>query len=128
MSEKARDGQGRWRSKTIAFRISPEENDLLEEFVRLSGLTKQEYVINRVLERQITVIPNPRVHKALRDKMEQLCIQPEKSNGCWEKSVMVWNPKDNLIYFWYYPQNTWKRDRVKRIYGNILISILRSLK
>ena len=50
MSEKARDGQGRWRSKTIAFRISPEENDLLEEFVRLSGLTKQEYVINRVLE------------------------------------------------------------------------------
>ena len=75
MSEKARDGQGRWRSKTIAFRISPEENDLLEEFVRLSGLTKQEYVINRVLERQITVIPNPRVHKALRDKMEQLCIQ-----------------------------------------------------
>ena len=49
MSEKARDGQGRWRSKTIAFRISPEENDLLEEFVRLSGLTEQEYVINRVL-------------------------------------------------------------------------------
>ena len=65
MSEKARDGQGRWRSKTIAFRISPEENDLLEEFVRLSGLTKQEYIISRVLGRQITVVPNPRVHKAL---------------------------------------------------------------
>ena len=75
MSEKARDGQGRWRSKTIAFRISPEENDLLEEFVRLSGLTKQEYIISRVLGRQITVVPNPRVHKALRDKMEQVCIQ-----------------------------------------------------
>ena len=75
MSEKARDGQGRWRSNTIAFRISPEENDLLEEFVRLSGLTKQEYIISRVLGRQITVVPNPRVHKALRDKMEQVCIQ-----------------------------------------------------
>ena len=62
MSEKARDGQGRWRSKTIAFRISPEENDLLEEFVRLSGLTKQEYIISRVLGRQITVVPNPRLY------------------------------------------------------------------
>ena len=49
MSEKARDNHGRWRSKTIAFRISPKENELLEDFVRLSGLTKQAYIIQRVL-------------------------------------------------------------------------------
>ena len=55
MSEKARDGQGRWRSKTIAFRISPEENQLLEDFVRLSGLTKQEYLIRRALNREVVV-------------------------------------------------------------------------
>ena len=73
MSEKARDGQGRWRSKTIAFRISPEENQLLEEFVKLSGHTKQTYIINRVLRREVKVIPSPRVHKALKSKMEQLC-------------------------------------------------------
>ena len=73
MSEKARDGQGRWRSKTIAFRISPEENALLEEFVRLSGTTKQEYIIQRVLNREVVVYGNPRVHRALRKKMEQLC-------------------------------------------------------
>lgn len=75
MSEKARDAQGRWRSKTIAFRISPEENALLEDFVRLSGLTKQEYIIQRVLIREVVVIPNPRVHKALKGKMTQLCEQ-----------------------------------------------------
>ena len=75
MSKKARDGQGRWRSKTIAFRISPEENDLLEDMVRLSGLTKQEYIINRVLDRGVKVYPNPRVQKALRDTMKQLCEQ-----------------------------------------------------
>ena len=63
MSEKARDGQGRWRSKTIAFRISPEENDLLEEFVRLSGLTKQEYVINRVLDERLLLF---RIHAYIR--------------------------------------------------------------
>lgn len=73
MSEKARDGQGRWRSKTIAFRISPEENQLLEDFVRLSGLTKQEYLIQRALNRDVSVMPNPRVHKALREQMQKLC-------------------------------------------------------
>ena len=73
MSEKARDGHGRWRSKTIAFRISPEENQMLEDFVRLSGLTKQDYIIQRVLNREVAVIPNPRVHKALGEKMTQLC-------------------------------------------------------
>lgn len=75
MSEKARDGHGRWRSKTIAFRISPEENQMLEDLVRLSGLTKQDYIIQRVLNRGVVVIPNPRVHKALREKMTQLCEQ-----------------------------------------------------
>ena len=75
MSEKARDGQGRWRSKTIAFRISPEENALLEDFVRLSGLTKQEYIIRRVLNRDVIVCGNPRVHRALKQKMEELCNQ-----------------------------------------------------
>lgn len=73
MSKKARDGHGRWRSKTIAFRISPEENALLEDLVRLSGLSKQDYVIQRVLDREVIVIPNPRVHKALREKIEELC-------------------------------------------------------
>lgn len=73
MSKKARDGQGRWRSKTIAFRISPEENDLLEEYVRLCGTTKQDYVINRVLGRDVMIQPNPRVQRALSGKMEQLC-------------------------------------------------------
>ena len=73
MSEKARDSHGRWRSKTIAFRISPEENMLLEEFVRLSGLTKQEYIIQRVLNREVVVCGNPRVHRALKNKMEELC-------------------------------------------------------
>ena len=75
MSQKARDGQGRWRSKTIAFRISPEEDTLLKDLVRLSGFTKQDYIIHRVLNREVKVYPNPRVQKALRDTMKQLCEQ-----------------------------------------------------
>lgn len=86
MSKKARDGQGRWRSKTIAFRISPEENQLLEDIVRLSGLTKQEYIIGRVLDRNIHVVPNPRVHKALKEEMTKLCEQLRQLNDLNELS------------------------------------------
>ena len=78
MSEKARDNHGRWRSKTIAFRMSPEENQLLDDMVRLSGLTKQEYIVRRVLQTDVTVMPNPRVHKALKEKIEALCLQMEE--------------------------------------------------
>ena len=55
MSARSRDGQGRWRSKTIGVRISPEENAELNTLVALSGMTKQEYCINRMLQRDIVV-------------------------------------------------------------------------
>ena len=42
--ERVLDQQGRWRNKVVAFRMSPEEDEVLEAKVKLSGLTKQEYV------------------------------------------------------------------------------------
>ena len=41
MSAKNLDKHNRWRNKTVAFRVSPEEDEQLEIFVKLSGLTKQ---------------------------------------------------------------------------------------
>ena len=66
MSAKCLDQQGRWRNKVVAFRMSPEEDELLETAVRLSGLTKQEYIIRRLLEKEVVVTGNPRVYKALK--------------------------------------------------------------
>ena len=68
--ERVLDRQGRWRNKVVAFRMSPEEDALLDAKVRLSGLTKQEYIIRRLTDREITVVGNPRVYKALRGQME----------------------------------------------------------
>ena len=69
MSLKVYDGQGRWRNKTVAFRISPEEDEQLETAVRLSGLTKQDYIIRRLQDRSVVVHGNPRVYKALRNEL-----------------------------------------------------------
>ena len=69
MSLKNRDNHNRWRNKTVAFRVSPEEDAQLETFVKLSGLTKQDYITRRLLCKDIVVQGNPRVYKALRDQL-----------------------------------------------------------
>ena len=64
MSEKNRDDKNRWRNVTIAFRMSPEENEELNNRVKLSGFrTKQDYIIRRLLERDVVVQGNPKVYK-----------------------------------------------------------------
>ena len=68
MSAKNCDRHNRWRSKTIAFRMSPEEDQQLEAFVKISGLTKQDYITTRLLERDVVVEGNPRVYKALKEQ------------------------------------------------------------
>ncbi len=68
MSMKNYDNHNRWRNKTVAFRISPEENLQLETFVKITGLTKQDYITRRLLCKDVVVQGNPRVFKALRDQ------------------------------------------------------------
>lgn len=69
MSLKNRDEHNRWRNKTVAFRVSPEEDAQIEIAVKLTGLTKQDYIIRRLLCKDVVVQGNPRVYKALRDQL-----------------------------------------------------------
>ena len=72
MSQKNRDNHNRWRNKTVAFRVSPEENAQIDIAVQLSGLSKQDYIIRRLLERDVIVQGNPRVYKALRNQLNEV--------------------------------------------------------
>ena len=70
MSAKNLDKHNRWRNKTVAFRVSPEEDAQIETAVKLTGLTKQDYIIRRLLCRDVVVQGNPRVYKkSLRDQL-----------------------------------------------------------
>ena len=77
MSAKNYDNHNRWRNKTVAFRVSAEEDLQLETYVSMSGLTKQDYITRRLLCKDVVVQGNPRVFKALRDQfnavLEELC-------------------------------------------------------
>lgn len=69
MSEKNLDSYGRQRSKTIAFRMSPEEARLLDQLVAVSGMTKQDYIISKLSDTTINVVPSSRMQKGLEDGM-----------------------------------------------------------
>ena len=69
MSLKNRDEHNRWRNHTVGFRVSPEENELLNRVVALSGLPKQEYCYRRCMNRDVIVQGNPRVYKALKNEL-----------------------------------------------------------
>ena len=72
MSAKNLDRHNRWCNKTVAFRVSPEEDAQIETAVWLSGLTKQDYITKRLLCREIVVQGNPRVYKALRNELNSV--------------------------------------------------------
>lgn len=68
MSAKNLDNHNRWRNRTVAFRVSDEENAQIDLAVKLTGLTKQDYITRRLLCKDVVVQGNPRVYKALRDQ------------------------------------------------------------
>ena len=78
MSLKNRDEHNRWRNKTVAFRVSPEEDKQIETYVRLSGLTKQDYITRRLTHRDIIVQGNPRVFKALRNQLADVLAELQR--------------------------------------------------
>lgn len=72
MSAKNNDEHNRFRSKTIAFRVSPEEDEQLNIAVSLSGLTKQNYIISKVSDRKIYVQGSCKIHRAVYDRLTEV--------------------------------------------------------
>ena len=51
---------------------------IIESAVRLSGLTKQEYIIRRLQEKDIIVQGNPRVYKAVKNEMQKILVELQR--------------------------------------------------
>lgn len=84
MSNKNLDRKGRWRNKTIVFRVSPEEYEQINQYAEISGLTKQDFLISNMLDKKIIVVGNPKVHKALKKYMHVICNELRRINDCSE--------------------------------------------
>ena len=76
--DKNLDCKGRWRNKTVAFRVSEEEAKLIDTQVALSGLTKQDYIVRRLQCRDVVVQGNPRVFKALHKELAAVLTELQR--------------------------------------------------
>ena len=78
MSAKNLDKHNRWRNKTVAFRVSPEEDAQIETAVKLTGLTKQDYITRRLAHKDVVVQGNSRVFKALRNQLAEVLLELQR--------------------------------------------------
>ena len=73
MSEKNMDPKNRWRTVTVAFRMSPEENQELETRVKLMGFrTRQEYIIQSLLNQKVMATGNPLMLVQFRKQLQHI--------------------------------------------------------
>ena len=66
------ENSARKRSKTMAFRCTPEEHKLICEMAAWSGMLRQDYIIARLTDTEVEVRPSVSMQKALKDSMVEL--------------------------------------------------------
>lgn len=69
--------------------MSPEEAKLLDVKVAISGLSKQDYIINRLLDRGINVQANPKVYIALKRQLEKVLEELQANHQCKPSDEML---------------------------------------
>lgn len=80
MSERNNDRSGRWRNRTVAFRVSEEEARQLDMLVSISGLTKQDYITSKLLDCRVTVEPSSRIQRNLAGVMKEVLAELERAD------------------------------------------------
>lgn len=98
MSQKKKDDKNRWRSLTIAFRLSPEENEELNMRVKLSGAeTKQEYIIQSVLHQQVIAKGNPLMLVTFRRELQHIERELERLTSIDEMDSELLTPIRSML-------------------------------
>ena len=71
-TNKRKDEKKRKRNIIMNFRVSPEEKQMIEERVRLSGMAKGEYFIQSCMHQKISVLGNIRTFDAIKESVSKL--------------------------------------------------------
>lgn len=88
--EKKYDAHHRERSITVGFRVSPEESQLINDLVAISGMTKQDYITDKLLNRDIIVQGNPRVYNMLRNSLQKVLTELKRLESCEDAPPELW--------------------------------------
>lgn len=79
MSAKLKDDKNRWRNKSVGFRVSPEEWDVINDKVRLCGYgKKQDYIMECLANHEITAKGNPLMLTQFRADLRKMLAELER--------------------------------------------------
>ncbi|MCD8089681.1 MAG: hypothetical protein LUD81_03500 [Clostridiales bacterium] len=81
MSKKNTDTKNKWRNKTIAFRISPQEEQQLSLNVKLCGFrTRQDYILQCLLNHSIIAVGNPLMFISFKRQLNKISAELETNS------------------------------------------------
>ena len=69
MSEKNLDQAGRWRNRVVAFRVSEKEAEMINRLVSVSGMSKQDYIMTRLTNKELVVEGSIRTFSGLKTQL-----------------------------------------------------------
>lgn len=98
MSEKRKDNKNRWRNKSIAFHASSEEAEELDKRWKLCGArTKQDYLIESVLNQQVTAKGNPMMLTQFRKELRGILTELQRINEVSEMDEELLTPIRTML-------------------------------
>ena len=74
-TKKKKDEKKRKRNIIMNFRVTPEEKQMIEERVKLSGMAKGEYFIQSCMYQKISVLGNIRTFDAIKESVSRLDLK-----------------------------------------------------
>ena len=98
MSQKNKDDHNRLRSRTIAFRMSPEEEAELNDRVKLLGYrTKQDYLIYAVLHNEVNAVGNALMLVQFRKDLREILTELKRLNSVSEMDEELMTPVRTML-------------------------------
>lgn len=78
MTEKKTDKKGRFRNKIVAVRVSEAESEMINRMVSISGMSKQDYIINKLTNRDIVVVGSIRTFNGIKTQLAYINEELER--------------------------------------------------
>ncbi len=87
----------RKKNIVIAFRVTPEENELIRRRVELSGLKKQDYYLQAILGHKTCVVGNVRTFDAIWKRIEEVDEHLQSIQRVDELDPVILRSLENVI-------------------------------
>lgn len=78
MTEKKTDKKGRFRNKIVAVRVSEAESEMINRMVSISGMSKQDYIINKLTNKDIVVEGSIRTFNGIKTQLAYINEELER--------------------------------------------------